>query len=143
MSSSPSQKAIVSLECLVHYIFAHSKANQWILDDDIDKSFSIENLDDKSKINKLLYYLQGHFLCQFGLILFDNDLTACEHGVMVEDYKTIAEPYLYSKTKSKTPSGMDPSKIKFLNHVLMCSSVENAVPNIKHECFVGSIIPLL
>ena len=35
------------------------------------------------KINKLLYYAQGHYLCKFGKTLFDDKIEAWDHGPVV------------------------------------------------------------
>jgi uncharacterized phage-associated protein len=52
-----------------------------------DHSLNMESMQDSDltnlKLQKLLYYVQGHYLAEFGDPLFEDDLVAWKHGPVV------------------------------------------------------------
>lgn len=53
------------------------------------------------KIQKLLYYIQGHFLAEFGVVLFEDNIKAWKHGpVISEVYNTMSVLHVFSENSS-------------------------------------------
>jgi len=54
-----------------------------------DHAINMADMQDSDltnlKLQKLLYYAQGHYLAEFGKPLFDNDFVAWQHGPIIED----------------------------------------------------------
>ncbi|MGV3114140.1 Panacea domain-containing protein [Corynebacterium freneyi] len=63
-----------------------------------------QDADDVSnlKLQKLLYYAQGHYFAQYGRRLFSDDLSAWQHGPVSED--------VYHKLKCYGKRPVDPDQ---------------------------------
>lgn len=66
-----------------------------------DHCLNMESMQDSDltnlKLQKLLYYAQGHYIAEFGNILFEDDLIAWKHGPVV--------PRIYYRFKSYLENG--------------------------------------
>lgn len=56
------------------------------------------------KINKLLYFAQGHYLREFGIPLFSDVIEAWEHGPVVPDVYSIYREYGDTPIKTYSPN---------------------------------------
>lgn len=58
------------------------------------------------KINKLLYFAQGHYLQKYGKPLFEDEIEAWSHGPVVPEVYATYKPY-----RSRPIPSYDPSKM--------------------------------
>jgi uncharacterized phage-associated protein len=68
----------------------------WAISDDDDQGEDLTNL----KVQKLLYYAQGHYLARYGKPLFSNKIEAWAHGPVVP---AIYAEMKYSKSLKPSP----------------------------------------